>query len=95
MRAYELMFIMNPELDEEKITGVMDKFKGIIENNGGEIVKFDKWGKRKLAYEINDYRDGIYVLSNFNGEPAVVQELDRVLKITDEVIKHMIVRPEE
>lgn len=95
MRAYELMYIISPELDEEKLGAVMDKFKGIIENNGGEIVKYEKWGKRKLAYEVNDYREGVYVLANFNGEPAIAQELDRVMKITDEVIKHMIVKPEQ
>ncbi|MDA8234380.1 MAG: 30S ribosomal protein S6 [Clostridia bacterium] len=94
MRAYELIYIIKP-LEEEATTAVVDKFKGLIENNGGEIVKLDKWGKRKMAYEINDFKEGFYILCNFKGEAAVAQELDRVLKITDEVIKHLIVKEEE
>lgn len=95
MRAYEIMYIINSELDEEQNTAVMDKFKGIIENNGGELVKLDKWGKRRLAYEIKRKRDGFYVLMSVNGTPEIVHELDRVFKITDEVLKHMILRAGE
>lgn len=95
MRAYELIYIINPATDEETTSNVVEKFKGIIEKNGGEIVKLDKWGKKKLAYLIEDCAEGYYVLCNFKGEPAVAHELDRVLKITDEVIKHLIVREEE
>lgn len=95
MRAYEVMYIINPELDEEQTTAVIDKFKGIVENNGSEIVKLDKWGKRRLAYEIKRKRDGFYVLMNLNGTPEMVHELDRVFKITDEVIKHLILREED
>ncbi len=95
MRAYEIMYIINSELDEEQTTAVMEKFKGIIEKNGGELVKLDKWGKRRLAYEIKRKRDGFYVLMIVNGPPEVVHELDRVFKITDEVIKHMILREED
>lgn len=95
MRAYEVMYIINSELDEEQLTAVMDKFKGIIENNGGELVKLDKWGKRRLAYEIKRKREGFYVLMNYNGAPEIAHELDRVFKITDDVMKHMILRVDE
>jgi len=95
MRAYEVMFIVNAELDEEKNTAVIEKFQGIVENTGGELVKLDKWGKRKLAYEIDHKREGFYVLMHFNGEPATVAELDRVFRITDDIIKFMIIKEEE
>lgn len=95
MRAYEVMYIINSELDEEQTTAVMDKFKGIIENNGGELVKLDKWGKRRLAYEIKRKRDGFYVLMHLNGTPEIAHELDRIFKITDDVLKHMILRAED
>ncbi|MHB9093514.1 MAG: 30S ribosomal protein S6 [Eubacteriales bacterium] len=95
MRAYEVMYIVRPELDEEQNNAVIEKFKGLIENNGGEIAKLDKWGKRKLAYEIKRSREGFYVLMEFNGEANAVAELDRVFRITDEVLKHLIIREEE
>lgn len=95
MRAYELMYIINPALDEENTNAVIEKFKGLIENNGGEITKLEKWGKRKLAYEIDDQKEGFYVLCYFKAGADVPQELDRVLKITDDVIKHMILKDEE
>lgn len=95
MRAYEVMYIIRPELDEEQTTAVIEKFKNLIENNGGEIAKLDKWGKRKLAYEIKRSREGFYVLIEFNGEAEAVAELDRVFRITDEVLKHLIIRKGE
>lgn len=95
MRDYELMFIVKPELEEEKVNAVVEKFKTLIINNGGEEPAVDTWGKRRLAYEINDFREGIYFLFNFKGVPATAEELDRVLKITDEVLRFMIIRKEE
>ncbi|MDT3699850.1 MAG: 30S ribosomal protein S6 [Thermincola sp.] len=95
MRAYEVMYIIRPDLDEEQTNGVIEKFKSLIENNGGEIAKLDKWGKRKLAYEINKNREGFYILMEYNGEAATTAELDRVFRITDEVVKYLIIREEE
>jgi len=95
MRAYELMYIINTALDEEGTNAIIEKFKGLIETNGGEITKLDKWGKRKLAYEIDDQKEGFYVLCYFNAGTDVPKELDRVLKITDGVVKHMILKEEE
>uniref|UniRef100_UPI0028117768 30S ribosomal protein S6 n=1 Tax=Paenibacillus sp. TaxID=58172 RepID=UPI0028117768 len=69
----------------------VERFQGII-NNGGEVTKTNVMGKRRLAYEINKNRDGIYVLVNFTATPEVVKELDRVMRITDEVIRFMIVQ---
>jgi small subunit ribosomal protein S6 len=91
MRKYEIMYIIRTDIEEEVVQSTIEKFQNII-NNGGEITKNNVMGKRKLAYEINKYRDGIYVLVHFNAAPAVVTELDRVLKITDEVIRYMITK---
>ncbi|OPX84505.1 MAG: 30S ribosomal protein S6 [Pelotomaculum sp. PtaB.Bin104] len=95
MRKYEVVFILRPELDEEKNTAVIEKFKDLIVNQGGEIIKLDKWGKRRLAYEVKDVREGFYVVLHINAESKVSSELDRVFKITDEVLRHIIVREEE
>lgn len=91
MRNYELMYIIRPDVEQETVQAVVEKFQGIIVN-GGEIVKHDVLGKRRLAYEINKHRDGTYVLVHFKGTSEIVNELERVLKITDEIIRHMIVR---
>lgn len=91
MRKYEVMYIIRTDIEQELVQSTVEKFQGIITNGGGEITKHDLMGKRRLAYEINKYRDGHYVLVHFNAEPAVVTELDRVLKISDEVIRFLIV----
>lgn len=91
MRKYEVMYIIRPELEQEAVQAVVDKFQGIIQN-GGEITKHDVMGKRRLAYEINKIRDGIYVLVNFTATPDVVAELERILKISDEVIRYLITK---
>lgn len=91
MRNYELMYIIRPDVEQETVQAVVEKFQGIIVN-GGEIVKHDVLGKRRLAYEINKHREGTYVLVHFTASSDVVNELERVLKITDEVIRHMVVR---
>ncbi|MFD1954645.1 30S ribosomal protein S6 [Paenibacillus thailandensis] len=91
MRKYEVMYILRPELDQEQVQAAVDKFNGIIAN-GGEITKQDLIGKRRLAYEINKIRDGYYVLVNFTATTEVINELDRIMKISDEVIRSLIVK---
>lgn len=95
MRSYELLMIVRPDVEDAAAQATVEKFTGLITAQGGEIEKVDAWGKRRLAYEINDYKDGIYTLVYFKGEPSVAAELDRVLKITDEVIRFLIVRQGE
>jgi len=90
MRKYEVMYIIRTDIEQEAIDAVIEKFENII-TNGGEITKKDVIGKRRLAYEINKFRDGYYVLVNFEAAPDVVAELDRIMKISDEVIRHLIV----
>ncbi|PZD96611.1 30S ribosomal protein S6 [Paenibacillus sambharensis] len=91
MRKYEVMYIIRPEVEQEAVQALVEKFNGII-SNGGEVTKQDVMGKRRLAYEINKIRDGIYVLVHFNAPSEVIVELDRVMKITDEVIRFLIVK---
>lgn len=91
MRKYELMYIIRPDVEQEAVQATVEKFQGVISNGGGEITKHDVMGKRRLAYEIKKFRDGVYVLVNFTAEPAVVAELDRQLKIADEIIRHLVV----
>jgi len=95
MRNYEVMFILKPDLEEEVIAKFIDRYSAIITDGGGELVSVDKWGKRRLAYEINDLQEGYYVLITFKSEPAVVAELDRVMKIADEMMRFMIINKDE
>lgn len=94
MRKYENIFVMHPSLDEETVKGLIEKFKGVIENGGGTIENVDFWGKRKLAYEIAKVNEGYYTLINFTANPELPKELDRVFRITDGIIRHMIVKEE-
>ncbi|KKO54370.1 30S ribosomal protein S6 [Paenibacillus sp. DMB20] len=89
MRKYEVMYIIRPDIEQEAVQAAVEKFQGII-SNGGEITKHDVMGKRRLAYEIKKFRDGVYVLVNFNATPEVVTELERIMKISDEVIRYLI-----
>ncbi|RUT33742.1 30S ribosomal protein S6 [Paenibacillus zeisoli] len=91
MRKYEVMYIIRPDLEQEALQAVVEKFQGIIQN-GGEITKHDVLGKRRLAYEINKIRDGVYVLVNFTATTDVINELERILKISDEVIRYLITK---
>ncbi|MBE6065640.1 30S ribosomal protein S6 [Clostridium cochlearium] len=92
MRKYETIFILHPSLDEEAVKENVEKFKGIIENGGGTIENVDLWGKRKLAYEIEKVTEGYYTLVNFTADTDLPKELDRIFRINDSVIRHIIVK---
>lgn len=94
MRKYEIIFIVK-SLEEEATNNVIEKFEKLIAANGGKIDKEDRWGKKRLAYEIKKETEGFYVIFYVTCEPACVDECDRVMKITDEILKHMIVRNDE
>ena len=94
MNNYEVMYIVKP-VEEEAYSAVVKKFDDLLTANGATIEKTDKWGKKHLAYPIQDIHDGLYVLTTFSAEPAAVKELDRVMKITDEILRHMIIRKGE
>jgi small subunit ribosomal protein S6 len=95
MRKYETIFILHPSLDEEAVKANVEKFKGVIENGGGVIDNVDFWGKRKLAYEISKVNEGFYTLVNFSAEADLPKELDRIFRISDNVIRHIIVKEEK
>ena len=88
---YEMMYIVKPA--EQKISKqVNSKLEKVIADNGGRITDVDYWGERKLAYEIHGFSSGVYVLLSFKGKQIVIRELDRVAKLTDEILRHMIIR---
>lgn len=92
MKAYELLFFVAPSIDEKTRAAVMKRIDTTIAEGKGTVDNVDNWGKRKLAYEINGLTDGDYTLIDFHADPADVAELDRVLRITDAVERHMIVK---
>ncbi|NLM60903.1 MAG: 30S ribosomal protein S6 [Clostridiales bacterium] len=87
---YETIFIVDPKFDEESTREIINKFKELIEANG-TLESVDEWGKRRLAYEINDEREGYYVLMNFTAPTSFPQELDRVYKITEGIMRSIII----
>jgi small subunit ribosomal protein S6 len=91
MRKYEVVFIFSPTQEEEKRVQLLDRFKKIIEADG-TILNVDEWGIRKLAYLIDDIAEGYYVLINFEATPEVITEMDRVARISDSIMRHMIIR---
>lgn len=95
MRKYEVMYIVRPNLEEEATKALMERFQYVVTEQGGEVAELKEMGKRRLAYEINDFREGFYVLMIFKAEPAVVHELDRLLRINEDVMRHIVVNLEE
>ncbi len=90
MRDYELLYIIKPEIEEDAIDAIVEKFNDILVKEGATVAKVDKWGKRRLAYEIDKkYREGYYVLVSFNGPAAAVDECERLLKIDDNILRQM------
>ncbi|MEO0279103.1 MAG: 30S ribosomal protein S6 [candidate division WOR-3 bacterium] len=95
IRCYESMVIFNPDLSDEEFEKALEWVKGIIEKNGATLIKIDVWGKRKLAYEINKKKDGIYVLFYFRSTPDFVDELERNYRINSNVMRFLTVRLKE
>ena len=91
MKAYELLFLVAPNTDEETRAGVMKRIDVAITAEGGVVDSVEDWGKRKLAFEIDDLTEGDYTLINFHADPQQIAELDRVLRINDAVKRHMVV----
>ena len=92
MREYEVMLILEPEADESVVGSVSDRITGVISGAGGSIAKVDRWGKRRLAYEIDKRTEGYYLVTQFTAEPTVVSELERVLALSDGVVRAKVVR---
>jgi len=95
MRAYELMVILNPEVEDRAVEPSLSKFLEIVTNAGGTIDNLDIWGRRRLAYEIQKKSEGIYAVVNFTASPETAAELDRLLNLNESVMRTKIIRPED
>ncbi|MCR4425842.1 MAG: 30S ribosomal protein S6 [Firmicutes bacterium] len=95
MHAYESMFIIGSKIPEDQLDTVIAKFEELITSTGGEIVKTDRLGRRRLAYQIGEDTEGFYVVLYFNAGPDTVAELERVYKITDGIVRYLIIRKDD
>lgn len=94
MRQYEVMVILDPDLDERTVAPSLDTYLNVIRQSGGTVDNVDVWGKRRLAYEINKKPDGIYAVIDLTAEPAAVKELDRQLGLNESVVRTKVIRPD-
>ena len=92
MRRYEMMIILDPQLDERAVAPTLDQFLGVVRSQGGSVDKVDVWGKRRLAFEINKHSEGIYAVLNMSCTPAAVAELDRQLSLSESVLRTKVLR---
>ena len=95
MRKYEIMYIIRPNIDDEAKKALVERFNGVLTDNGAEITNVKEWGKRRLAYEINDFRDGYYMILNVMSNSEAINEFDRLAKISEDIIRHIIIKEEE
>jgi small subunit ribosomal protein S6 len=94
MRNYELMVILDPELEERTVAPSLDTYLNVVRNDGGTVDNVDVWGRRRLAYEINKNAEGIYAVVTLQAEPATVKELDRQLTLNESVLRTKVLRPD-
>lgn len=95
MRNYELAYIADPDLDEQSLANLQDKIAGWIEAEGGKVLKVDRWGRRRLAYQINKKHDGFYVFIKTEAPPTAGKVLEQNLKISEEVMRFMLIQEDE
>jgi len=94
-RQYELVYILPPETTDQQAAELHEQVAGVVSRMNGTIDKTENWGRRKLAYEIAHFKEGVYVLEGLTGSGALVKELDRRLRVIDQVVRHIIVRVDE
>ena len=94
MRHYEVMVILDPDLEERAVSPLIESFLSVVRDGGGKIEKVDTWGRRRLAYEIKKKPEGIYSVIDLQAEPAVVKELDRQMNLNESVLRTKVLRPE-
>jgi len=92
MNKYESLYILKPDIEEEARKALIEKFKTLVEQNGGKVEKVDEWGSRKLAYEIDYIKEGYYVLMTFESGPELPAELERNYNISDSVLRYNVIR---
>jgi small subunit ribosomal protein S6 len=94
LRPYEVMIILDPDLDERTVQPSLDTYLNVVRQDGGSVDEVDVWGKRRLAYEINKKNEGIYAVVTLQAEPATVKELDRQLTLNESVVRTKVTRPD-
>ena len=94
MRTYELMVILDPNLEERTVQPSLDTYLNVVRNDGGTVDNVDVWGRRRLAYEIDKFAEGIYAVISLQAEPATVKELDRQLGLNESVLRTKVLRPD-
>jgi small subunit ribosomal protein S6 len=94
MRAYELMVILDPNLEERTVQPSLDTYLNVVRNDGGSVDNVEVWGRRRLAYEIDKNAEGIYAVVTLQAEPATVKELDRQLTLNESVLRTKVIRPD-
>ena len=94
MRQYELMIIVDPEVDDRQVATTLERFLAVITNDKGTIDNIDVWGRRRLAYEIKKRSEGVYVVVNFTAEPDTAKELDRQLGLSEQILRTKLIRPD-
>lgn len=95
MREYELVVVIDPELEEEQFSAALEKIRQSVSNRGGEVTDVDRWGRRKLAYPIKSRTEGNYVINHIRLEPSQTAELESSLRLSEEVLRHLLIRSEE
>jgi small subunit ribosomal protein S6 len=93
LRAYEVMVILDPNLEERTVAPSLDTYLNVVRKDGGSVDKVDVWGRRRLAYEVDKHSEGIYAVIDLQAEPATVKELDRQLSLNESVLRTKVVRP--
>ncbi len=94
MRHYELMVILDPDLEERTVAPALDQFLSVVKKDGGNVEKVDIWGRRRMSFEIAKKAEGIYAVIDLQAEPATVKELDRQLNLNEAVLRTKVMRPE-
>ena len=95
-RAYEILYIVRPDMEEDAVKQLVERFDEVLTSNGAEIIESKEWGKRRLAYEIEDYKDGLYQIVKLDADDSkAVDEFDRLAKISNDIIRHIVGRDEE
>jgi small subunit ribosomal protein S6 len=94
LRDYELMVVLDPNLDDTAIEALETRIQGMVTQRGGTVESVESWGRKRLAYPIGRFRDGVYILNRFQMPPNVASEIERALKLNESVIRHLLVRAE-
>ncbi|CAD2074200.1 MAG TPA: 30S ribosomal protein S6 [Jeotgalicoccus sp.] len=96
MRAYEILYVVRPNIEEDALKALVERFDEVLTSNGATIIESKEWGKRRLAYEIEDFKEGFYRIVKLDAEDSTsVDEFERLAKINNDIIRHIVVRDEQ